>query len=199
MKEVNKRTDILDLKGMKRQFDDGAYYDILYDFAGVVMKANMKAVETGAAPNQIAAIFRKTANAFMNLCLIDDITMKWAETKPEPEKTPEFLPVEETRPNNMIVRDGWGMCPDCGRKMVKVNTDTIIVGCPCYCKHCKTEFVINWRNDSEFKEFAKPKEHYRQPRQMSEIEIYDRSVSGNGLKNFLYTGTSSTERVAMKL
>lgn len=153
MKTVEKKSDILDQKGMERQSTDGAYYDILYNFAGIVTKANMRALSSGDAPKQIAAILRPTVNAFMRLCLIDE---ERAEHPKEEKIEPKLVLPSKTQEehkrivhtalkSNLKTRNGWGLCPKCGRKCVKVNENTILVNHLMFCKSCKKEYPVTWR------------------------------------------------------
>ena len=64
------------------------YYDMLYDFTGVITKANEQSFE-GYTPKQIAGKLRKAAPAFCNLCMIDSIEPKTIKEKTEPVKQAE--------------------------------------------------------------------------------------------------------------
>lgn len=141
MKMIEKKSDTLDQKGMERQCCDGAYYDILYNFAGIVTKANMRAFNSGDEPKQIAAILRPTVNAFMNLCLIDE--GKAEKLKGEKKEPKQDLPPKVLK-SNLKVRDGWGVCPVCGKKCIKVNQNTVLVNFSMFCKRCKLEHVVTW-------------------------------------------------------
>lgn len=48
-------------------------------------------------------------------------------------------------PDNFIRNvNGWGVCPECGRKIMKLANTTVIVNFPAYCKSCKREVVVSW-------------------------------------------------------
>ncbi len=48
-------------------------------------------------------------------------------------------------PGRAILRvtDGWGRCPVCGRKMLKIRPDTVLRHFPAYCRYCRQETVVN--------------------------------------------------------
>lgn len=43
----------------------------------------------------------------------------------------------------LIVKNGWAMCPVCGRKFLKVLPSTCALHLPVKCKHCKQETIVN--------------------------------------------------------
>ena len=44
----------------------------------------------------------------------------------------------------IAVKDGWAMCPVCGKgKLLKLNPDTRIKSLPCKCKKCGQESEVN--------------------------------------------------------
>lgn len=43
----------------------------------------------------------------------------------------------------LVVKDGWAMCPVCGRKLIKLLPGTSIRLLPVKCKHCKQESIVN--------------------------------------------------------
>ena len=73
--------------------------------------------------------------AFTMLCGIDYELLR------EKQKSKTMLQ------SNLLVRDGWGLCPKCSGKCIKVNQDTILVNHPAYCKKCKTESIVTWKNN----------------------------------------------------
>lgn len=143
--------------------DDEQYYDMLYNFAQVTIRANDMALD-GHPVKQIAKKLQQSAEAFYLLCKTDEIVPvrankvgrpKKAETPQEPEQ-PE-VPETQTQPpkkkivrhttlkSNLRVRNGWGICPICGAKCIKVNQNTIMVNFLMYCKRCHLESVVTWR------------------------------------------------------
>ncbi len=43
----------------------------------------------------------------------------------------------------LVVKDGWAMCPVCGRKFLKLLPNTAVCLLPVKCKHCKQETIVN--------------------------------------------------------
>ena len=39
-----------------------------------------------------------------------------------------------------MVRDGWYLCPCCGKHVQRVEADSIIVGTPLNCRRCKVDW-----------------------------------------------------------
>lgn len=61
------------------------------------------------------------------------------------------------------VVDGWGLCPVCSRKVMKITPMTRLEQAVIYCRKCKSESVVNWsfpdtemilKNDTESKNSA---------------------------------------------
>nr|DAQ55394.1 MAG TPA: cysteine-rich protein [Bacteriophage sp.] len=38
--------------------------------------------------------------------------------------------------------NGWGLCPVCGTKIVRLHHNTVLKNFPAWCKWCKREYVI---------------------------------------------------------
>lgn len=188
------------------------YYDMLYDFTGVITKANEQSFE-GYTPKQIAGKLRKAAPAFCNLCMIDGIEPKTvkektdpvkqaeeeqritADSKEKPEadkeaKEPEELP-ERPKPGNFLrIKNGWGLCPVCATKVLRVTMTTRLENFPVYCKRCRAEHLVNWWNA----------EHQRieYKRYINDNHLRDQALKGTGLQSFRNNRSSATERVAVK-
>lgn len=188
------------------------YYDMLYDFTGVITKANEQSFE-GYTPKQIAGKLRKAAPAFCNLCMIDSMEPKTAKEKTEPvkqaeeeqigsadgkrqpeadkeAKEPEELP-ERPKPGNFLrIKNGWGLCPVCGTKVLRVTMTTRLENFPVYCKRCRAEHLVNWWNA----------EHQRieYKRYINDNHLRDQALKGTGLQSFRNNRSSATERVAVK-
>lgn len=178
------------------------YYDVLYNFAQVAVKANDMALD-GYTPKQIAKKLRKASDAFVLLAGANDVKKTGPKKKTEPEEKPAQVvpeqPVEpEPLPDN-FARDenGWLLCPVCRRKLLKLTSTTKIVNCPVYCKSCKADYVLSWWNvenkDIVYTRYVNNK-HY-----IDRADIRSKGMQGTGVQSFLNTGTSATERVAMAL
>lgn len=48
------------------------------------------------------------------------------------------------RPARLVIKNGWVMCPFCGRgKILKVNPDSYVYNLPRPCKRCGHESIVN--------------------------------------------------------
>lgn len=188
------------------------YYDMLYNFFGVVSRANEQSF-AGYQPRMIAKHLRKSAAAFCNLCMIDSIEPERAEEKAETVKqaaeekkaltedkekpttakepeAPETLP-ERPKPGNFLqIENGWGLCPVCSSKVLRVTMTTRLENFPVYCKRCRAEHLVNWWNA----------EHQRieYKRYINDSHLRDQALKGTGLQSFRNNRCSATERVAVK-
>ena len=178
------------------------YYDVLYNFAQVVVKANDMALD-GYTPKQIVKKLRKASDAFVLLAGVNDVKKPGPPKKAEPEEKPAQVipeqPVEpEPLPDN-FARDekGWLLCPVCRKKLLKLTSTTKIVNCPVFCKACKAEYMLSWWNvenkDIVYTRYVNNR-HY-----IDRADIRSKGMQGTGVQSFLNTGTSATERVAMAL
>lgn len=185
------------------------YYDMLYNFAGVVSKANEQSFE-GRDPKMIAKTLRKSSEAFCSLCMIDIMEPKPAEERSKPvleslkapadskgksatakeaEET-EILP-ERPKPGNFLrIENGWGLCPVCSTKVLRVTMTTRLENFPVYCKRCRAEHLVNWWNA----------EHQRieYKRYINDSHLRNQALKGTGLQSFRNSRNSATERVAVK-
>ena len=117
------------------QIDYGSYVDVLYAFARAVVKLNDKAID-GEEPKLMKKRFESLAPAFIILCGGDvDIPPK-EKPKPKPKTVLQV---------NLQTKDGWGMCPTCGKKCIRVHENTILVNYPMFCKACKREYMVTWK------------------------------------------------------
>ena len=108
----------------------GKYYDLLDDFAKSV-KALNGCAETGFTVNELRKKMHKLIPAFLALCEEDTPKLK--------------IKKQIQNKNNLEVRDGWGICPECGKKCIRVQDDTVLVKYPMFCKVCKKEIIVNWK------------------------------------------------------
>ena len=131
------------------------YYDVLYDFASVVVRLNEQALD-GETKKNIEKRICRLIPAFTTLCGMDaegKTDASKVEPAPQPEPKPEVTKEEikkKPKPrvvlkSNLRVKNGWGICPVCARKCIKVNRNTVLVNFAMFCKHCKLEHVITWR------------------------------------------------------
>lgn len=179
------------------------YYDMLYDFASVVTKANEQSFE-GLEPNRIAGTLRRSAEAFCRLCMIEPITevkerkrdwekfQEQKEERPEQEQDTEQEQKERPIPGNFlrIDKNGWGLCPVCGSRVLKVTATTRLENFPVYCKRCRADHLVNWWNAENQRILYK--------RYVNERYMMDKALKGTGMSSFRNTGVSVTERVAVK-
>jgi len=50
----------------------------------------------------------------------------------------------QTKCGNLTVKDGWLLCPACGRhKVLRVTPETWAENLPVYCKHCGRESIVD--------------------------------------------------------
>ena len=179
------------------QQETGAYYDMLYDFSCLVSRANEQSFE-GLEPKKIAKLMQKSSDAFLKLCMVDSVVPKQKKEVTEPKEKPkaetlkEALteePKERPLPDNFlkITPDGWGLCPVCGNKVLKVTATTRLENFPVFCKRCRADHIVNWWNADEQRILYK--------RYVSDRYIRDRAYKGTGLKSFQNTGSSAPERV----
>ena len=198
----------------KERQETGAYYDMLYDFACLVSKANEYSFE-GESPKKIAGKLRKSLDAFLNLCMLEEVKPKAkkeekpaepkkakkevAEPKePEPQKEEPVKEkaVKKALPDNFlkITPDGWGLCPVCKTKVLKVTSATRLENFPVFCKRCRADHIVNWWNADMQRILYKRYVSDRYVRERAE-----QAYKGVGYRTFQNTGASATERVAMKM
>ncbi len=182
------------------------YYDMLYDFAGVVTKANEQSFE-GLEPKHIADTLRRSAEAFCKLCMVDVIAedKKQDETQgkplehkgevslPDQNAAPEQQQQEEKPiPDNFLRIDekGWGLCPVCHSKILKVTSTTRLENFPVFCKRCRADHLVNWWNAENQRILYK--------RYVNDKYLREQALKGTGLRSFRNTGSSATERAAVR-
>ncbi len=113
----------------QQQKECGQYYDALDKLSTTVVKMNLYAMD-GMPLNKLQQNFQKLAPVFLLLC---------GEDKPKGKKKPK-------KPENTLpVREGWGLCPVCGKKCIRINEKTVLSDFPMFCKWCKRDYVVNWR------------------------------------------------------
>lgn len=176
------------------------YYDMLYRFAGVVTKANEQSFE-GMEPIQIAGTLRRSAEAFCRLCMIDSIAEGAEPEKAQENKKEPPVPVQESAPDQKegkpipdnflcIDKDGWGLCPVCGGRVLKVTSTTRLENFPVFCKRCRADHLVNWWNADNQRILYK--------RYVNDRYLKDQALKGTGLRSFQNTGTSAPERVVIR-
>ena len=116
----------------QQQKEYGQYYDALDNLCSVVVKMNLYAMD-GMTIKDLQKNFQKLAPVFLVLC--GEKKAQPAKKIGRPKKKPE---------NTLPVRDGWGLCPTCGTKCIKVNDQTVLENYPMYCKRCKRDYLVNW-------------------------------------------------------
>lgn len=174
------------------------YYDMLYEFAGVVTRANEQSFE-GRKPEYIADRLRRSAEAFCRLCMIGDLTgdrkQDGKQGKLQDDKGTRTVPKqkqeEKPLPDNFlrIDKDGWGLCPVCRTRVLKVTAATRLENFPVFCKRCRADHLVNWWNADNQRIMYK--------RYVNERYLMEQALKGTGLRTFQNTGSSATERVAV--
>lgn len=201
-------------KGQEYEYGNGnaeeeiKYYDMLYDFTSVVTKANEQSCR-GMTPKHISGMLRRSAEAFCELCMIDTITggkgpdavQEKAQEKPAahkedtaaPEQEAGLEPQQEEQPDPdnflRIDRSGWGLCPVCSTRVLKVTATTRLENFPVFCKRCRADHLVNWWNADNQRIL------YR--RYVNDRYLREQALKGTGLTSFRNTGSSATERVAV--
>ena len=105
--------------------------------------------------------------------------------------------LEEAINNFIKENEGWGLCPVCRKKMVKLTSTTRLIDFPAYCKGCKAEYVVSWWNvDKKEIEYTR---YVNNTHYVHKGNIRNEAMKGTGLKAFVNSKTSATERVAMHL
>lgn len=189
------------------------YYDVLYDFTSVVVRLNEQALD-GETKENIEKKICRLIPAFTTLCGMDaEVNIdagkatrnsrgtpeQHSEDSRKGERTPsELRESNEPLPSNFMKEDnGWGLCPICRRKVLKLTKTTKLIDFPAFCKSCKTEYIVSWWNVEN-----KDIEYTRQVNNTHYVDrrnIRSEGMRGTGVKSFINTRTSATERVAMHL
>ena len=121
-----------------------------------------------------------------------DLIEENTKTEEENAHDPEPLPDNFIREEN-----GWGLCPVCRKKILKLTSTTKLINFPAYCKSCKVDYMVSWWNienkDIAYTRYVNNK-HY-----INRADIRSYAMRGTGVNKFLNTNTSSTERVALNL
>lgn len=189
--------------------DEVMYFDTLYDFASVISRLNNKAFD-GVGKNAIEKNFCKLIPAFTLLCGVNtddnidilEVGNRKKAGRPkkkakEPTSKPRQEEPEQIPDNFMKENEGWGLCPVCRKKMVKLTSTTRLIDFPAYCKGCKAEYVVSWWNvDKKEIEYTR---YVNNTHHVHKGNIRNEAMKGAGLKAFVNSKTSATERVAMHL
>lgn len=178
--------------------DEVNFYDALDNFADVLNRLNKKAAN-GAAVKHLENQMCRLIPEFILLCGVDSDgridTSQFAATKKvgRLKKTePEPLPA-----NFIMEKDGWGLCPVCRRKIVKLTGATKLVDFPAYCKSCKADYVVSWWN-ADNKEIAYTR-YVNNAHYIDRGNIRSEGLKGTSVQNFIRSRTSATERTALHL
>lgn len=143
-KKVNK--DNAECRELARHIESGKYYDTLDNFDTAVMKINNKAAD-GEEPKKIQGMFLKLLPAFIILCGGDGSIEKLQSIEEPKKRGPKPKP-KTVLQVNLKTMNGWGICPTCGKKCIRVKENTILVNYPMFCKACKRDYVVNWKMPS---------------------------------------------------
>lgn len=181
-------------------FNEMTYLETLDNMAGTINKINDIAME-GEPTGTLQKYVKRLFPTFIVLCGInpEDLKEEPPEDKVEVAPEPEPVPEEpEQLPDNFIKEEnGWGLCPVCRRKMIKLTASTTLADFPAYCKACRAEYFVSWWNvegkDMEYKRYVNTRSY------ISRKDIRSEGMKGTGVQGFLRTRTSATERVAMHL
>ena len=109
------------------------------------------------------------------------------ETRTVPDQKQEDKPL----PDNFlrIDKDGWGLCPVCRTRVLKVTATTRLENFPVFCKRCRADHLVNWWNADNQRIMYK--------RYVNERYLMEQALKGTGLRTFQNTGLSAPERVAV--
>lgn len=179
--------------------EEEKYYNDLYDFALTISKANENSFE-GVEPYRIANTLRNSLEVFFSLCMYDPelITIgkekHFEKVKEEVKKELDVKPEQKLEKKCegkflKINAEGWGLCPECNTKVLKVTSITRLENFPVYCKKCKADHLVNWWNADKQRIIYK--------RYVSDSAIRNSAMKGTGLRAFMNSRTSATERVAI--
>jgi hypothetical protein len=124
--------------------DEVKYYEVLHNFSQVILRLNSSALN-GEPIKNIEPHIHRLIPAFMMLCGVDRDGKMSKQKAGRPKKN--AVKPKTVLQSNLLVRNGWGLCPKCSGKCIKVNQDTILVNHPAYCKKCKTESIVTWKYD----------------------------------------------------
>ena len=116
--------------------------------------------------------------------------------QPTKEEKAAIKSKKKPLPDNFlkITPDGWGLCPVCKNKVLKVTYTTRLENFPVFCKRCRADHIVNWWNADMQRIMYKRYVSDRYVREQAE-----KAYKGVGYKHYLDTGVSATERVAMKM
>lgn len=171
-----------------KDFEELTYYEVLDKVEHDISVINEEAAD-GQTSSTLMKYMTNLMPAFLTLC-----GLELAEVEPEQPEQEEPEPL----PDNFIKEEnGWGLCPTCRKKMIKLTASTALADFPAYCKACKAEYLVSWWNvedkDMEYRRYVNTRSY------ISRKDIRSEGMKGIGVKGFLRTRTSATERVAMHL
>lgn len=60
---------------------------------------------------------------------------------------------DATQRDNIVVKDGWITCPECGRnhRLLRITPETEANELPVYCRKCRREIVLNIKRGQSVK------------------------------------------------
>lgn len=133
----------------------------------------------------------KEADAVQEKALETPAVQKEETAAPEQETGSESQQEEQPIPDNFlrIDKSGWGLCPVCGTRVLKVTATTRLENFPVFCKRCRADHLVNWWNADNQRIL------YR--RYVNDRYLREQALKGTGLTSFRNTGSSATERVAV--
>lgn len=140
--------------------DEVRYFYALDQFAGVIRTLNKEAfdgIPKAAIEKNIcrlipafAMLCGMTATGEIDIMRVIPTGKIGRKKKAEPPKQEQSKPQPRTMLQSTLkARDGWGMCPKCGKKCIKVNDNTILVNYPMFCKVCRRDYIVTWRLEGE--------------------------------------------------
>lgn len=112
--------------------EEVVYIEALNSFSKSVCYAD-KMARNGAELPKIKTYLKKTINAYCILIDIDNIPVKKHEEK-----------VMIQKKSNQNIKP-WILCPECGKRLIRLNPNTRFCNLPVFCKRCKKEYIMNPR------------------------------------------------------
>lgn len=191
----------------EKAFDEVTYLEALNNMTQLMNQINGIAENDGEQIQTLQKYIKQLFPTFTALCGInpEELTQERPEEQQEvaPEQPPELEPEPvkeepEKVPENFIKEEnGWGLCPVCRKKMIKLTDTTKLMDFPAYCKACRSEYLVSWwnveRKEIEYTRYVNKKQY------IDRNDIRSEGMKGTGVKGFMRTRTSATERVAISL
>lgn len=130
---------------MKNAKEDVTYFNMLNKICSVFTRLNTMTMKHGIKRKTIQDELLKTLEAYGILVGIDikfmiedylRITADISKNKDEAAKQPKKI-------NTKYVKGDCVVCPDCGKRIMRLREDTYFSNLVVYCKRCKKEYVIS--------------------------------------------------------